>query len=927
MKRSLLIYICTLLFALTSCQNDVDEALQNAGNNRAQLEYVLQHFKHHPDKLRYRAAKFLIANMPFHGSFYGKGAKQYALAYQKMAIEPLEFRDSVLRKELKNVDSGSSQYIPDLRKIDAKTLIKAIDDACDTWESVTWHGDYSEDIFFDYVLPYRVANEPMSDWRTCVKRNFPYIDKDITYSSRGLQLSASKAKTKNCKVVNEPSALNGQSVVLTGKPSSVDFQITSDIPSDRLLNLRYTSTTKDAKAVIKLNGKAVTVFELEPTKSMHVFRNSRSGIKIRLARGTNTLTICFDNQPFGLDYIELAGIEKYSEPSNIDFSNSFCQIKNITTGHFVSMDTLQGSMLKPISLRRYSRHDRTLDLRIENLGYACWKIAPGDSSNQCIEDRWVSLDPLAPVGKFNYLRGNHQKWVIIPIGHGLYKIMNKDSGMFWESTVDTNTKNEIIVQNVYSGKKSQQWAIIPTKKTFESSSIFKLASAQSAALRVYDVMRQFEFVGNRGEATPSLASLLKYRTGICDDEASYTVALSRFLGIPTAIDFTPHWGNRTNGHSWSVLILPTGKGTPFYMGCVPGDTAQYFHSYLKPKIYRHRFQLNRSIVEDLRQEKEVPTLFRAPDYVDVTDEYYHTTDVTRQIPEEFRNNRIAYICVFDKEEWIPVDYGKIRRGHVTFKSMGRNILYSVGLYKNGKIAPIGCPFVIMGEGSVRDIKPRYGTRMSMTLLRKYPFFGKEDYFNGRMAYGKFQGDNDADFKNPTTLYQHEGITEGCWYMRALKKSDKTFKYLRYIGFTNSYCNINELEFYDEYNRRIKGTIIGTQGTEGHTKETVFDGDILTGFNGISPDGHWVGIKLSHPQKVLKIRYMPRNDGNSIEVGDVYQLLMYERGLWKTMGWKRARMNHLVFPNMPSNGLFILKDKTKGVEERIFTYEHGKQVWW
>ena len=36
-----------------------------------------------------------------------------------------------------------------------------------------------------------------------------------------------------------------------------------------------------------------------------------------------------------------------------------------------------------------------------------------------------------------------------------------------------------------------------------------------------------------------------------------------------------------------VLIKPDGSGTPFYMGCAPGDTAQYFHSYLKPKVFRH----------------------------------------------------------------------------------------------------------------------------------------------------------------------------------------------------------------------------------------------------------------------------------------------------------------------------------------------------
>jgi len=32
----------------------------------------------------------------------------------------------------------------------------------------------------------------------------------------------------------------------------------------------------------------------------------------------------------------------------------------------------------------------------------------------------------------------------------------------------------------------------------------------------------------------------------------------------SAVDFTPHWGNRSNSHAWSVVILPDGKATPFF---------------------------------------------------------------------------------------------------------------------------------------------------------------------------------------------------------------------------------------------------------------------------------------------------------------------------------------------------------------------------
>jgi len=37
--------------------------------------------------------------------------------------------------------------------------------------------------------------------------------------------------------------------------------------------------------------------------------------------------------------------------------------------------------------------------------------------------------------------------------------------------------------------------------------------------------------------------------------------------------------------------------------------------------------------------------------------------------------------------------------------------------------------------------------------------------------------------------------------------------------------------------------------------------------------------------------------------------------------------YLQYDNVPENSLLLLRNHTKGREERIFTYENGKQVWW
>ena len=53
------------------------------------------------------------------------------------------------------------------------------------------------------------------------------------------------------------------------------------------------------------------------------------------------------------------------------------------------------------------------------------------------------------------------------------------------------------------------------------------------------------------------------------------------------------------------------------------------------------------------------------------------------------------------------------------------------------------------------------------------------------------------------------------------------------------------------------------------------------------------------------------------LGDVY----------KRQGQQRAIESKLTYTNVPDNALLLLKDLTKGEEERIFTYENDKQVWW
>jgi len=257
--------------------------------------------------------------------------------------------------------------------------------------------------------------------------------------------------------------------------------------------------------------------------------------------------------------------------------------------------------------------------------------------------------------------------------------------------------------------------------------------------------------------------------------------------------------------------------------------------------------------------------------------------------------------------------------------MGRGILYATCFMENGKMVSVGDPFVLQADGKVRDIV-QTGKNITLRLKRKYPYMGREDAFNFRMWNGKFQGSNHANFSDAKDLYTYEGMTEACWYQRKVTDEGR-YRFLRYMGPKGSYCNINELLFFDKDGQKIRGKIIGTDGVPGKTKETVFDGDILTGFQGNSPDGHWVGLELPKAMSVGAVRFIPRNDGNCVEKGNIYCLMMYKDGYWKTLAIRRAPSDVIIFPRIPQGELYLLCNLTKGSEERIFTYEKGKQVWW
>lgn len=78
MRWCLKIWVLFIILCAVSCTHDnqrLEAALSLAGENRAELEKVLRHYE--DDTLKYRAARFLIENMPYHTYYDGKELEKF----------------------------------------------------------------------------------------------------------------------------------------------------------------------------------------------------------------------------------------------------------------------------------------------------------------------------------------------------------------------------------------------------------------------------------------------------------------------------------------------------------------------------------------------------------------------------------------------------------------------------------------------------------------------------------------------------------------------------------------------------------------------------------------------------------------------------------------------------------------------------------
>lgn len=163
MKKIVQGLLGVLLVVLAGCagSNRLEWALAFAGDNRQELEKVLVHYKDSGQK--YEAACFLIENMPYYFSYKGRELDSVMVALA--ATSERGYMDKKLLKEWPVFSLTQQDKVFDAHVITADYLIENIDLAFAAWKGKPWARSLSFDDFCEWILPYRIGNEPLERWR------------------------------------------------------------------------------------------------------------------------------------------------------------------------------------------------------------------------------------------------------------------------------------------------------------------------------------------------------------------------------------------------------------------------------------------------------------------------------------------------------------------------------------------------------------------------------------------------------------------------------------------------------------------------------------------------------------------------------------------------------------------------------------------
>lgn len=427
------------------------------------------------------------------------------------------------------------------------------------------------------------------------------------------------------------------------------------------------------------------------------------------------------------------------------------------------------------------------------------------------------------------------------------------------------------------------------------------------------------------------------KRGRCLQQCIYVAAVMRAFSIPAVIDGVSLWANYSyTGHSWVALVTEDGTYTVYGGDSIAKKYNPINSSYFSikypvekdypvsldfrksvAKIKRRTYAINVPQYSDPNAGRNISRLFTSLNQIDVSADYGFTNSYKIKVPHGVK---CAYLCIFGTgNDWTPIDFAMTKWGQCTFNHIADSVVYLPMAYSQGKLTPLDAPFHIINNDIVH-ILPDEQKKEDITLYRKYPF-ARSILRPWQETFGaSIVASNNENFNHADTLFS---ITRTPVFRNVVKtQANDSYRYIKYASSPKRRGSITELQIYSK-----DSLLIGTPFVSGaESMEYCFDGNTFTDMTGLQV-GYCVGLDLGKPIPIDSVVFYLRNDGNYIDIGDDYELMHYNCNHWESLGRQKATKESLKFCNVPQKTLLLLKNHTKGKEERIFTYENGEQVWW
>ncbi|WP_294591052.1 hypothetical protein [uncultured Bacteroides sp.] len=430
--------------------------------------------------------------------------------------------------------------------------------------------------------------------------------------------------------------------------------------------------------------------------------------------------------------------------------------------------------------------------------------------------------------------------------------------------------------------------------------------------------RNMNFCYNNDFSFPHVGGtfILEHPIGTCREETDFLTYLFRALGISVAVDRYIYSPNTFLGHSWNVFRDTTGLFIPTELQRT-GVSRKWVNHRCKGKVYR-----------TFSTPQKQPSIFGNL-LKDVTSEYYPKNNI--QIDGIQSNTKEGLIGVFSMNGWIPIGEYNWHNGKAWVKNIETDQIYQPLIQTTTGWKESGYPFIPQIDGTVLSLKPNTMQRESIRLTRKHPLTQYWVMKTREMDGVRFLGNNIPDINSAKLLAI--SISDSIYNREChlLVSTIQKYRYLWICPPTGKRLNIAEMSiyadcnFHQKLNYRVKECAPPIYNLIEHSIEKAFDEQNLTRYEAEKVDVPCM-LDLKKTIQIGGIIYVPHNDDNYISPGDCYELF-YQNGIigWTSLGTRIAEFDYLEYDNVPTGALLWLHNRTKGVEEQVFLWEAGKQV--